>query len=367
MKKIPCAIPLLAMLALLASGGCGGSVDQKSPFTFIQGSFFNIDTTGRGGHSPHLTEMKSWSGSAWQGERISSQLLIWAPKTDKMRSILTASELGGKKNTLIPSDQIKLYEIKYVMTDEFADGCDKTGIANYDSSLVADVLEPLEFPLELKSGVAKMIWISIDIPSDAMPGNYSGLIRVTGEKAKAVEFQIEVEVLSHELPPPRKWDFHLDLWQNPYAVARYYDVDPWSREHFEKMRPTMEMLAGAGQKCITTTLTGKPWGGQTFDPFESMIIKNLKADGSWSYDYTNFDAWVEFAMECGIDQQINCYSMVSWSREYDYYDEAKGEVHAVSCKPGDNEYNELWIPFLKDFNQHLLHKNWHDISHHFHG
>ena len=181
-------------------------------------------------------------------------------------------------------------------------------------------------------------------------------------KTLAAEYQIEVEVLSNELPPPRKWDFHLDLWQNPFAVARYYDVDPWSGEHFEKMRPTMEMLAGAGQKCITTTITGKPWGGQTFDPFQSMIIKTLKPDGTWSYDYRIFDAWVEFAMECGIDQQINCYSMVSWSKEYDYYDEAGGTVLTVSCKPGDEEYNDLWIPFLKNFHEHLLHKNWLELT-----
>ena len=158
MKKTLYGIPLLVILALLASAGCGGPVDQKSPGEFIQGSFFNIDTTGRAEDPPLLTELKSWSGSAWRGERISSQLLVWAPETaEGIR--LSASGLSGKKNGLIPADQIKLYEIKYVMTDLFADACEKTGIANYDSSLVADVLEPFESPFELKSGVAKMIWI----------------------------------------------------------------------------------------------------------------------------------------------------------------------------------------------------------------
>ena len=35
-----------------------------------------------------------------------------------------------------------------------------------------------------------------------------------------------------------------------------------------------------------------------------------RADGTWAFDYTVFDRWVEFMMSVGIDQQINCYSMV---------------------------------------------------------
>lgn len=361
MKKVQYTVPLLGLFTLLAFVGCGGCVDQKSPGSIIQGSFFNVDTTDRTQIRPFHNKINSWSGSTWRGERISSQLLIWVPETT-MEINLSNSGLSGKKNTLIPADQIKLYEIKYVKTDVFAEGCEKTGIANYDSSLVADLLEPIMDPLLMTPGVAILIWVSIDIPSETMPGNYSGSITVTTDRTSATEFQIDVEVLPKVLPPPSKWNFHLDLWQNPYSVARYYEVDPWSEEHFEKMRPTMEMLANAGQKCITTTLTAKPWGGQTFDPFESMIKKTRKRNGSWTYDYSDFDAWVDFAMRCGIDQQINCYSMVSWTNEYNFYDEVKGEELAVSCKPGEKEYSEIWAPFLKDFNEHLLQKKWHNIT-----
>ena len=37
------------------------------------------------------------------------------------------------------------------------------------------------------------------------------------------------------------------------------------------MRPLMKMLADAGQKIITATLTHKPWNGQTEDYFETMV------------------------------------------------------------------------------------------------
>ena len=69
-----------------------------------------------------------------------------------------------------------------------------------------------------------------------------------------MKLKIEVEVLNHTLPSPEDWKFHLDLWQNPYAVARYYQVPLWSKKHFEAMRPIMKKLADTGQKVITATL-----------------------------------------------------------------------------------------------------------------
>ena len=128
------------------------------------------------------------------------------------------------------------------------------------------------------------------------------------------------------LPEPKDWHFHLDLWQNPYAVARYHGVELWSEEHFEVMRPLMTLLAEAGQKVITTTLIPKPWGGQTYDHFESMVKWIKKDDGTWDYDFSIFDKWVEFMMECGVTAQINCYSIVPWSLRFQYYDEASDSM-----------------------------------------
>ena len=70
------------------------------------------------------------------------------------------------------------------------------------------------------------------------------------------------------------------------AVARYYQVPLWSQEHLDAMRPLMKMLADAGQKIVTATLTHKPWNGQTEDYFETMVTWMKRADGTWAFDYT---------------------------------------------------------------------------------
>ena len=81
-------------------------------------------------------------------------------------------------------------------------------------------------------------------------------------------------------------NFHLNFWQQPYAVSRYYGVAPWSQAHLDILRPYMQLLARAGQRNALAILFYEPWGEQSNDKFDAMIETTRKADGTWSYDYT---------------------------------------------------------------------------------
>lgn len=124
----------------------------------------------------------------------------------------------------------------------------------------------------------------------------------------------------------------------------------------------MKRLADAGQKVITVSLNKRPWGGQTFDQFEAMVDWKKKTDGSWEYDFTIFDNWVQFMMDLGVKKQISCYSMVPWGNEFYYFDEAENKEVKIKAPPGTKEYEELWIPFLKKFKAHLVEKGWNNIT-----
>ena len=175
---------------------------------------------------------------------------------------------------------------------------------------------------------------------------------------KAFRLPLTVQVVDRVLPEPKDWKFHLDLWQNPYAVARYFDVPLWSDAHFEKMRPLMKMLADAGQKVLTCSIIQHPWNSQTYTPFESMIGKTKTLEGTWKYDYTVFDKWVEFMMGLGIDKQIDCYTLIPWHAQFDYYDMATNSVKYVKSAPGTQVYDDFILPFLRDFAAHLKAKGW---------
>lgn len=297
----------------------------------------------------------------WKGERVNAQALLWSAK-ELTKAACTLSPLTCGKETL-PAEAASLHYVRYVMTDELnkdgKGGCGhRPDKAEWDSSLVADPLDIVPIK-DIRARTVQPIWVNVWIPQTARPGKYNGTLTLSGENFAPLKLALEIEVLDRTLPAPQEWAFHLDLWQNPYAVARYYQVPLWSDEHFEAMRPLMRKLADAGQKVVTATIMHHPWDGQTQDPFCSMVGKTRHIDGSWSYDYTVFDKWVGFMTgEIGIDRQINCYTMIPWALQFDYYDEATHTVQFVSAQPGDEAYEQYWSRFLTDFARHLKEKGW---------
>jgi hypothetical protein len=309
---------------------------------------------------PELSKTNVWKTKAWRGERVNAQALIWTKNT--MSDVkITVSDLKSG-TSVIPASEINPSFVRYVMTDELnKDGKGACGHrpdrSVWDSSMVADVLYKPELK-EIKAYTTQPVWIGIRIPQDVHPGVYKGVTTVSGVGFEDMKLNLEITVLSHVLPLPKEWKFHLDLWQNPYSVARYHDVPLWSEAHFDAMRPVMKILADAGQKVITTTIMFKPWNGQTEDHFDSMVSKVKKLDESWEYDYTVFDRWVGFMMRMGIDKQINCYTLIPWALSFDYFDQATNRMQFVEAKPGDVAYEEYWGSFLKDFSSHLRDKGW---------
>ena len=280
---------------------------------------------------------KQWETDAWKGERVNAQAVLWTRQPLKNVRI-AVSDLKCGKN-VIPASATTASFVGYVWTDELnkdrKSGCsDRPNKADWDSSLVADVLE-VRKSLDIEAQCTQPLWVNIWVPQDIPSGVYKGALTVSGENFADVRLPMKINVQKRTLPDPAQWVFHLDLWQNPYAVARYYNVPLWSRQHFDIMKPLMQQLANAGQKVITASVMHHPWAGQTEDPFDSMVFRMKKIDGSWVYDYTVFDRWVEFMMSLGIDRQINCYTLVPWALKFDYYDQATNRIRFVEAKAGD--------------------------------
>ncbi len=305
----------------------------------------NIDTRYKKDELPVLAGNIALYG--WRGERVCAQAVLSAPKAVRSFRVRAGSLKSGKN--MIPSSAVTPYFETYVMGEVEFQG---------DSVLCADRLVVAgERDMAVEDRTVRPVWVNINIPKDAAPGKYKGTLLADCD---GVSFSIPyvLEVGRHTLPQPQEWSFHLDLWQNPFAAARYFGVPLWSQEHFDRMRPIMEYLASAGQKVITTSIFQHPWNGQTQDPFESMIGKFRGIDGSWKYDYTVFDRWVEFMMDCGITEQIDCYTVLPWHLTFEYYDGADNCTHVKEMTPGTKEYEDYLLPFLTDFAAHLKSKGW---------
>ena len=305
---------------------------------------------------PQVTIKKDTVVYGWRGERLNVTALIYSKSPQGVLSLRMSPLSKDGIETDISAASSRF--VNYVITDDY----NMCGYHPKDlpAWLSPDIID-LDLPKEIKAMETRPVWCSVEIPREIEPGEYSTRLEVLNIQGDVVDsLLLKINVLDMLLPEPSEQRFHLDLWQQPYAVSRYHGVQRWSQGHLNALRPYLEALAKAGQKSITAIMFYEPWGEQTHekDKFDPMIETYRNEDGTWDYDYTNFDKYVELCHQCGITGQINCYSMVPWDMNFRYYDREKQEYKFLKTNTSAEEYVQLWTKFLLSFKEHLLEKGW---------
>lgn len=294
---------------------------------------------------------------AWRGERVGVEAVVYAAqKQGALQVRLTPWRKGG---ATIAASQGEARFINYVTTDNFQYcGYHPNNLTPYQ---VADVID-LDVPQTAEEGTTHPVWCTLEVPADADAGVYSMQLEVADAQTHKVlkRLNLKIEVNARTLPSPAEQKFHVDFWQQPYAVSRYNDVPRWSQAHLDALRPYLKLLARSGQKVVSAILFYEPWGDQSHDKFSAMVRTTRTKNGEWQYDYTVFDQWVKLCEECGISEQINCFSMVPWDMSFRYYDEAQGKEVDLKTTTSSAEYKALWTAFLKSFAAHLKQQGWYD-------
>lgn len=312
----------------------------ESPKLF--GTVGSLDVLYQPDKKPQQT-LTTWKTTAWKAERVNGKFVVFSD-TETKHARLLVTDMVSEDGHHIGSEHIKPHFQRYVLADNkpFAD--------------IIDTAEAIDIPKR----TVRPVWLMVDVPADAAAGVYRGKLTVRANEGKEITFDLNLTVADRVLPPPSQWKFWLDLWISPWAIARYHHVELWSDVHLRIMKPYLEKAAGIGQNCLHLCIMDRTWGGHLFDTLSSMIKWTKNPDGTWTFDYTDFDRYVSFATECGLTGQLNCDSMVTWGNYYTYYDAATGDYISSQMIPGSDNYNALWISFLKDFAKHLKEKGWLD-------
>ena len=307
---------------------------------------------------------KSWRGKAWRNERVHAQFVVW---TGEARPQLRceAPSLKGPGGRAIGAENVSVRFVKYVLAETTKRTVMRRELPPF---IAGDILDDAE-EVDLPPGGFRPVWLTVKVPADAEPGVYRGTLRLTaGLAADAVEFPVEVEVVGDALPDKPK--FFLDYWQRPGHVAAYHRVKPWSPAHFALMEPLYRELAAAGQKVIWTLAIDDLWHRSESGVRDRTMVRRVKnADGTWSFDFSVLDRYVDFCRKCGIGPQIHCYSMLrfqTWgassavhNHTLDHTDGATGrDVQDFFPDYDAPEFEEYWAPFLKAIDAHVREKGW---------
>lgn len=310
---------------------------------------------------PPLKETGSWAGCGWRGERLNAQIVVWSADTlEQLRFKL--SDLQSQDGSSIRKDNIRLHEVRYVLANyPYGSTEGSCGDSPYkDGFLLPDRFEPFD-RFDLPGRTVRPVWVTIDIPAGAKPGQYKTTIEVLG-KGFTRSLAVGLEVQDQLLPPPHEWKYRLDLWQNPWVLAAQNHLQPWSEEHRLLLKKHLKLYADAGGKYITTYAVNSPWSDNSYTIEGGMIESIRQKDGRWKFDYKIFDEYVELAMSVGIDKAITIYTPVPGQYRFRYLDAASGNYEIVFWPPGSEPFKAYWGPFLDDLRSHLAKKGWLSIT-----
>jgi hypothetical protein len=135
------------------------------------------------------------------------------------------------------------------------------------------------------------LWFTVRVPSNAAPGVYEGLVSVVAEGCPPVKVPLQVRVCAWTAPDPRDFLEQNFIYYAEEVLSKYYEVPPWSDKHFELIGKTLAVLAEANSRQVLANLA-VDFYGKTTNP-ESLVRWIKQPDGSYTYDFTNFDKYLD--------------------------------------------------------------------------
>lgn len=306
---------------------------------------------------------------AWKNDKAESELVLYSKGCSLKNVSVKASALTNGTDT-IAAENVKTVFLRSAKA--YSGGrANDTNISNVfpatDANRLdsADILYQEGGSVDMGYNSVQPVWVEFDIPKDAKAGIYTATLTATADGIAApLTFTYTVAVQDVVLPDADtfKDTFDIELWQYPYTSAEYYGVEPFSDEHYAMMESSMQIYKEVGGHAITTTIVEEAWSGQTYSANEihypSMVKWTKNSDGSFTYDYTDFDNWVSFCKEMGLGDKIILYSVAPWHNSFKYWED--GVLKTEGFSAGTTRYNEVWGNFLRDMVAHLEEKGWFD-------
>ena len=131
----------------------------------LYASFVSKDVRYAKEFSPNFPKIiPYWGETGWRGERLSAQLLLWsgAGVSDVKVRI---SDLETSRGEKIKAENCTVGYVRYVMSDTYGkDGCAPRRTRDFDSTLVADVIEQ-KASVNIKAKTVQPVWLTFNVPS----------------------------------------------------------------------------------------------------------------------------------------------------------------------------------------------------------
>jgi len=214
-------------------------------------------------------------------------------------------------------------------------------------------------------GVVAPVWITVDVPADASPGDYEATVTVRADGAPPVEVPLRLTVNDWRVPDPKDFVTTNNLLQSPDTLARTYGVSPWSDRHVALMGRTLALLAEVGGRFCHLDLS---IGYDFTNSSRSLVrwVKPANPGDPYTYDFALLDRYLDlFEKTVGTPRlvRLNVWGQSSRSKapplKVTVLDPATGKQEAMQQPAyGTPESLAFWKPVLAAVRKRLEKRGW---------
>ena len=208
------------------------------------------------------------------------------------------------------------------------------------------------------------MWVTVNIPADARPGDYEGALAITAG-GKQFDVSMHLEVCGWKMPDPKDFVTFAETIQSPESVAMKYNVELWSDKHFELMSKSHKLIGQLGSRTTYIPLICRTNMGND----QGMVRWVKEGEGKYKHDFTIMEKYLDCVIKYQGKPQMVCFYV------WDYHcnvrqnptgfqnriPTSKGEV-VVSGKDGkevtlpryaDPAAKALWKPVIDGVRERL--------------
>ena len=295
--------------------------------------------------------------SVLKGERASVQL-IYSYEPEVIHGghcIRHKIVLGG---TLAP--YVSLREVKCVPVSMPNNPYGKDdNYLRYQPGVFPDVLVPINYEgrLPYSHNTLKSLWVEINIPRDANPGEYNLIFSVIGnDYVGNHETSFTLEVIDATLPDD---EIYFTQWFHCDCLANYYGVEVWSERHWEIVENFVCVAAKNGINLLLTPVFTPPLdtavGGERRT---TQLVGVSKENGKYAFDFTLVDRWMDMCDRCGIKYIEVSHLFTQWGvknapKIMATVDGEYKQIFGWDTAATDEKYKAFLRQFLEEFIEHM--------------
>lgn len=281
-----------------------------------------------------------------RNEIVSAQCFIQAYEALERLSVSVGALEQSEGAAVISAENIEWNFVKSIFIQENTPKIQKSDLTRSAPAWFPDYLSD-ERECSLKKGALKAIYLTINIPQDAEPGQYQ-----TDEvniKANNKGVSLPLTLMVYPLTLPDERHVMVTEWFSTNQFRKHYNLEPDDSEGFLKLlRLYAENMAEHRQNVFRVSI--------------DLIDRAMTADGKLRLDFSRFDQWAQVfwdtermdMLETGFIASFGggrWYSTDIVLRDFQVRDESTGESKRLSGK-------EFLPEFLPAFAEHLREKGW---------